>query len=70
MLSNLRAEMARKRISGIEIGKRIGISEKSVSNKINERSDFTRKEMFLIKEIFFPDVSDMRYLFESDNEVS
>lgn len=70
MLSNLRAEMARKRITGIEIGKCIGRSEKSVSNKINERSEFTRREMFLIKSNFFPDISDMRYLFESDSEMS
>lgn len=70
MLYNLRAEMARKRITGIEIGKCIGKSKKSVSNKINERSDFTRKEMFLIKSNLFPDVTDMRYLFESDTDPS
>ncbi len=70
MLSNLRAEMARKRITGIEIGKCIGRSEKTVSSKINERSEFTRREMFLIKSNLFPDVQDMRYLFESDMDAS
>ena len=69
MLSNLRAEMARKKITGIDIGKCIGRTTKAVSNKINEHSDFTRKEMFLIKANLFPE-SDMRYLFESDNDPS
>ena len=70
MLSNLKAEMARKKITGIQIGKCIGKNEKSVSNKINEHSDFTRKEMFLIRTHFFPDITDMRYLFASDTESS
>ncbi|MFR0881169.1 MAG: hypothetical protein ACLSGN_06800 [Oscillospiraceae bacterium] len=69
MLSNLRAEMARKKITGTDIGVCIGRSQKSVFNKINEHSDFTRKEMFLIKANLFPE-SDMRYLFESDNDLS
>ena len=68
MLANLRIEMIKRKITGRDIGKCIDKSEKSVSNKIHEQSDFTRKEMFLIKKNLFPDIEDMRYLFESDNE--
>lgn len=66
MLANIRTEMYKRKITSKDMGKCINRSEKSISNKIHERSDFTRKEMFLIKTVLFPDVTDMRYLFESD----
>ena len=69
MLSKLRTEMYKRKITGKDIGKCINRSEKSISNKIHERSDFTRKEMFLIKSNFFPEFS-LDYLFESDNNLS
>lgn len=52
MFFNLRAEMARKHINQLEIAVVLGISVKSVSNKMNGKSEFTRKEMFLIKRLF------------------
>ena len=48
MFFNLRAEMARKHINQLEIAVVLGISVKSVSNKMNGKSEFTRKEMFLM----------------------
>ena len=50
MLANLRTEMYKRKITSKDMGKCINRSEKSISNKIHERSD----------------VTDMRYLFESD----
>lgn len=70
MLANLRIEMYKRKITSKDIGKCINRSEKAIFNKIHERSDFTRKEMFLLKTNLFPDVADMRYLFESDNNLS
>ena len=70
MLANLRTEMTRKKVRGKAMAKVIGCSEKTMSNKINEKNDFTRSEMFLINTTFFPEITDMRYLFESDNTLS
>lgn len=69
MLSNLRTEMYKRKITGKNISKCINRSEKAVSNKIHEKHDFTRNEMFLIKSNFFPEFS-LDYLFESDNTPS
>ena len=68
MFFNLRAEMARKHINQLEIAVVLGISVKSVSNKMNGKSEFTRKEMFLIKKTFFPECS-TDYLFYVDKQV-
>lgn len=69
VLANLRTEMYKRKITSKAISKYINRSEKAVSNKIHEKCDFTRSEMFLIKSNFFPDFS-LDYLFESDNTTS
>ena len=63
MLKNLIAEMARVGISQKDLAKLIEKDERSISNKINCRTEFTRKEMVEIKKNYFPNCS-LDYLFE------
>ena len=63
MLRNLMAEMARADISQKQLAEFIGRDEKSISNKIRCKTEFTRKEMVEIKKNFFPDCT-LDYLFE------
>lgn len=65
MLKNLIAEMARINLSQKDLAKFIGKDEKSISNKIYCRTEFTRKEMVEIKKRYFPKCS-LDYLFEQD----
>lgn len=65
MLRNLKAEMARKGIRAKAICQSLSISEKAMSNKITEITDFTRSEMYHIQNTFFSDF-EMSYLFASD----
>ena len=67
MLLNLKTEIARRKLSQAKISLAIGIDEKTMSNKVTEKNEFSRKEMYLIHDFFFPDM-DMRYLFASDKE--
>ncbi len=67
MLLNLKTEIARNRTSQRKIAKFLGLGEKAMSEKINEKTDFTRSEMYKIKKTFFPNV-EMEYLFESEKE--
>lgn len=67
MLLNLKTEIARKRLSAAKIAEYIGITPKTMSCKVNEKTEFTRSEMFAIHSRFFPD-ADMRYLFYSEND--
>jgi plasmid maintenance system antidote protein VapI len=64
MLLNLKTEIIRKHLSEAKIAAAIKINPKTMSNKVTEKSDFTRSEMYKIAE-FFPD-TDMKYLFASD----
>lgn len=54
MLRNLIAEMARADLSYKDLAKAINKDERSISNKISCRTEFTRKEMVEIKRNFFP----------------
>lgn len=63
MLKNLLAEMTRLGITNKDIAKAIGKDSKSVSNKVHCKTEFTRKEMIQIKQVFFPKQS-LDYLFE------
>lgn len=63
MLKNLQAEMARKGLSNKDIASIIDRDEKTVLNKIRCTTEFTRKEMLLIKRKAFPKCT-LDYLFE------
>lgn len=65
MLLNLKTEIARRKLSQAKIARTIGIDEKTMSNKVTEKNEFLRKEMYRIHDFFFSDM-DMRYLFASD----
>ena len=67
MLRNLIAEMARKGLFNKDIAEAAGITEKSVSNKILCKTEFTRKEMVAIKKTHFPKCT-LDYLFEQSDD--
>ena len=67
MVRNLIAEMARKNLFNKDIADAAGISEKSVSNKILCKTEFTRKEMVAIKKAYFPECT-LDYLFEQTDD--
>lgn len=57
MYSNLRAEMARKNITGYELAEKIGITNGTFSAKFNGKSEFTLDEAFKIKSILETDLT-------------
>lgn len=63
MLKNLVAEMAREGLLYKDLAKALGRDERSVSNKISCKTEFTRKEMVQIRNELFPECS-LDYLFE------
>ena len=63
MFKNLQAEMVRHDITDNNVIQTLGISAKSFNNKMSGRTEFTRKEMYLIKTEFFPDY-ELEYLFK------
>ncbi|HUM44362.1 MAG TPA: helix-turn-helix transcriptional regulator [Fervidobacterium sp.] len=64
MFPNLKAEMARNNIKSMTLAEILGISYDSVINKINGKTDFTRSEIFKIRDTLFPDLS-LDYLFKT-----
>lgn len=69
MYPNLEAEMARKKLTNIEISKACDMTEKSFSNKRTGKTDFTLKEIKIIKQTFFPSCT-LEYLFSDTAIVS
>ncbi len=67
MLINLKLEICKKKISAAKIARFLNISVYAMSNKVTEKSQFTRTEMYKIHEKFFPD-TDFHFLFRSDKE--
>ncbi len=65
MFANLIKEMKSScpKITQAKIAKLLNIAEKSVSARFNHKVEWTRKEMFLIRDNFFPDLN-LDYLFE------
>lgn len=67
MLLNLKLEICKKGISSAKIARYLNIDIKTMSNKIVEKSQFSRTEMYKIHKEFFSD-TDFHYLFRSDKE--
>lgn len=65
--ANLRAEMARKKISLEELADYLGIHRNSAANKIKGDSSFTIEESVKIQEKFFPEL-ELKYLFKRGEE--
>jgi len=62
MFINLKIEMLKKGVTVKVLSEKIGVSCKTYSNKMNGSSEFTRKEMYTIRDEIFPDKS-IEYLF-------
>lgn len=65
MLLNLKAEMARHRISVADIAGVVGRSYKSAQDKINGRTMFSVPEAMAVRDEIFPGLS-LEYLFENE----
>lgn len=64
LFENLKAEMSRKGITMLDLSKnqKLGLSYESIRNKFSGKTEWSRKEMFLIQQNYFPDKS-LEYLF-------
>ena len=67
MYSHLRGEMFRAKIPVVELAEKIGVTEKTLRNKINGVSDFTWPEACAIRDIVSPEAK-MEDLFKTDTE--
>lgn len=64
---NLKKLLSEKSLSNKELAAFLDISQRAVSLKINEKTDFTLTEMRKIKKELFPEY-DFQFIFETDNE--
>lgn len=67
MYKNLRETLTTKRISIKSYAEFLGLSEKSVQNKINEETDFTYPEYRKTCKFLLPEYSP-DYLFATDSQ--
>lgn len=67
MFPNLRAEMARKGLDNKTLSMGLGVSPKTLSNKLSGKSEFTLSEIVRIKNQYFPNLS-LEYLFEQESK--
>lgn len=67
MYSYLRGEMIRAGISVVSLAKEIGVSEKTLRNKLKGETDFTWLEATAIRKIVSPGKS-MEELFQTEEE--
>lgn len=63
MYKNLRAEMARKGLTILDIAKEIGMNRETLSRKLSGKSPLHIQEAFDIQKKCFPDM-DVQTLFE------
>lgn len=68
MYSFLRGEMIRADITIASLATKIGVSEKTMRNKLNGETDFTWNEALRIRKIVNPQM-EMETLFRTDEEV-
>ena len=66
MFPNLRAEMARQKITAKQVSEVAGFSYESFKNKMNGATDFKLGEMVAIQQIF-PGCT-LEYLFATEGE--
>ena len=65
MFPNLEAEMARSRITQLQMAEMLGVTPTTLSFKLNGKSSLSLKECVLIKQLMFPDKT-LDYLFATD----
>lgn len=66
MLTNLSRELRRKKITHGTVAKRIGVSERTLANKLSGRTEFTVREALVIHRSYFPELPP-DYLFAEDD---
>lgn len=65
LLNNLRAEMARHKVSVSDLARLLKCTEHTIRNKIEGITPLTYLEAITIKSTYFKDL-DMEYLFEQN----
>ena len=65
MLLNLKDLLIKGKTTYKDLADRLGVSEKSIYSKVNEKTDFTLAEIKKIHKFVFPQY-DFQYLFASD----
>lgn len=65
MFPNLEAEMARSKITQLQMTEMLGVTPTTLSFKLNGKSSLSLKECVLIKQLMFPDKT-LDYLFATD----
>lgn len=65
MFPNLEAEMARSKITQLQMSEMLGVTPTTLSFKLNGKSSLSLKECVLIKQLMFPDKT-LDYLFATD----
>ena len=66
--TELAAEIARRGIKKKDIAANIAISERSFSNKMHGKTDFTWQEIRMISETFFPGIDKDDLFRRSDDQ--
>ena len=67
MLANLSYELRRKNITQNVVARMIGVTDKTLTNKLNGTTAFTVDEAFIINKNFLPEYT-MDYLFATDDK--
>ena len=65
MFPNLEAEMARSKITQLQMAEMLGVTPTTLSFKLNGKSSLSLKECVLMKQLMFPDKT-LDYLFATD----
>ena len=67
MFPNLEAEMARSKITQLQMAEMLQVTPTTLSFKLNGKSSLSLKECVLIKQLMFPDKT-LDYLFATDDQ--
>ena len=67
MFPNLEAEMARSKITQLQMAEMLQVTPTTLSFKLNGKSSLSLKECVLIKQLMFPDKT-LDYLFATDEQ--
>ena len=69
MLSNLKAEMARYRVSILDVAEAIGRSDRAVRDKVDGKTEFSFREAEAVRDKFFTGIT-LEYLFAETGETA
>ena len=67
MFPNLEAEMARSKITQLQMAEMLQVTPTTLSFKLNGKSSLSLKECVRIKQLMFPDKT-LDYLFATDEQ--